>query len=406
MPEVNSHYNKWKSLQKQLMKTSFERNPDEYARLNAEANAEYGATLSTIELSKQKKKEHEAVLTHMMQNPTKYKKDARTAFMNRMLLPTSEAIKINDFGVTNDDISDLQYTGPTIAQQVAFEKQLTGKDIYSQADVLTFADDKDNFYAGYRVEIPDINKAENIARSYLSIYGGDEQDKFAQSFLENNKNNIIEVKRQWDALPDSALAGYKVYDPVTKKYVEKYPLYISPITGKETRKTDLFTSDNTAENFISYATAKSLLANPEKKGKEFNQYEEGSQGKAKYLNKLATEKSLLLESVRNKNAQARQERGYQFKLEQYPELQKLQSIEKTINNLNGKVGEGELATWIAENPNADPTVKLEEIRQRGLDIGKGKKTQIPVLPFAPMTPSPVSNVTPSPKAPKTKGKPY
>lgn len=406
MSEVNSHYNKWKSLQKQLMKTSFERNPDEYARLNAEANAEYGATLSTIELSKQKKKEHEAVLTHMMQNPTKYKKNARTAFMNRMLLPTSEAIKINDFGVTNDDISDLQYTGPTIAQQVAFEKQLTGKDVYSQADVITSADDKEGYYAGYQVEIPDINKAENIARSYLSVYGGDEQDKFAQSFLENNKNNIIEVKKQWDALPESALAGYKVYDPVTKKYIDKYPLHISPITGKETRKTDLFTSDNPAENFISYATAKSLLANPEKRGREINRYENGAEGKAKFLNKLATEKSLLLEQVRNENALARQKLGFAFRLQELPAMQKLLMNERTINNLNGKVGEGELATWIAENPNADPTAKLEEIRQRGLDIGKGKKTQIPVLPFAPMTPSPVSNVTPSPKAPKTKGKPY
>jgi len=118
MSEVNSHSNKWKSLQKQLMKTSFERNPDEYARLNAEANAEYGATLSTIELSKQKKKEHEAVLTHMMQNPTKYKKNARTAFMNRMLLPTSCAINSCCFKFCPFVLSDTAIVGPGISPNI------------------------------------------------------------------------------------------------------------------------------------------------------------------------------------------------------------------------------------------------------------------------------------------------
>jgi hypothetical protein len=400
MSEVNGHYSKWKSLQKQLMDTSFEKNPEEYARLNAESNAEYGLTMSKIELSKQKKKEHEAILTHMMQNPTKYKKDAVRRFQGIMLMPTSEAIKINDNGVSNDDISDLQYTGPTVAQQVAFEKQLTGKDIYSEASVLTTSDDKEGFYAGTDVQIADTNKAQNIARTYLSIYGGEEQGKFAQSYIDNNKNNIIEVKKQWEALPDSALAGYKVYDASTKKYIDKFPLHISPITGKETRKTDLFTSDDPIENFISYSVAKSMFANPEKKVRDFSKYNEGSEGKAKFLNKLSTDRSLLLDSVRNEYATVRQQKGFDFRLEELPAMQKLLMNERTINNLNGKVGEGELATWIAANPNADPTAKLEEIKQRGLDIGKGKKTQIPVLPFAPFVPSPVSNVSPSTKTQK------
>lgn len=404
IPEVNGHYNKWKSLQKQLVKTSFERNPEEYARLNAEANVEYGATLSTIQSSKQNKKQHELVLANIMQNPTKYKKDAVRVFQNIMLLPTSEATRLNDRGFTNDDISDLQYQGPTVAQQVAFEKQLIGKDIYSGANVLTSADDKEGNYSGYGVEVPDIKKAENIARSYLSIYGGEEQDKFAQSFLDNNKNNIIEIKRQYDALPESVFEGYKVYDPATKKYIDKYPLHISPITGKETRKADLFTSDNSAENFISYATAKSLLANPEKRGKEFNQYENGSQGKAKFLNKLSTEKALLLEQVRNENAKARQQAGFNFRLEEFPAMQKLLMVEKNINNLSGKVGEGELATWIAANPNSDITPKLEEIRQRGLNIVTGKKTQTPILPLTPPTGGYIPGAVPV--SPKGKNKTY
>ena len=398
LPEINGHYNRWKSLQKQLMNTPFEKNPEEYARLNAEANAEYGLTLSKAELSKQKKKEHEAIFTHILQNPTKYKKGASTVFMNRMLLPTSEAIKINDTGVTNDDISDLQYTGPTVAQQVAFEKDLGNKDTYSKAKVVTFGNNKKGYYAGYEVEVPDINMIQNKARTYLSVYGGGEQDKFAQSYIDNNKNNIIEVKKQWDALPDSYFEKYKAGDNVQ----DKYPLHISPITGKETRKPDLFTSDNPAENFISYASAKSVMSNPEKQGKQFSQYEKGDQGKAEFLNDLATEKSLLLENVKNEHAKARQQAGFAFRLEELPAMQKLLMNERTINNLNGKVGEGELATWVAANPNADPTAKLEEIRQRGLDIGKGKKAQIPVLPFAPIFPTPIT----TPKAGKSGGKTY
>ena len=58
LPEINGHYNRWKSLQKKLINTPFEKNPEEYARLNAEANAEYGLTLSKAEASKQKKKEN------------------------------------------------------------------------------------------------------------------------------------------------------------------------------------------------------------------------------------------------------------------------------------------------------------------------------------------------------------
>jgi hypothetical protein len=398
LPEINGHYNKWKSLQKKLMNTSFEKNPEEYARLNAESNAEYGLTLSKSELSKQKKKEHETVLTHMMQNPTKYKKDAVRRFQGIMLMPTSEAIKLNDNGVSNDDISDLQYTGPTVAQQVAFEKDLSAKDIYSKAKVVTFGDNKKGYYAGYEVEVPDVNMIQNKARTYLSVYGGGEQDKFAQSYIDNNKNNIIEVKKQWDSLPDSYFEKYKAGDNVQ----DKYPLHISPITGKQTRKPDLFISDNPAENFISYATAKSVISNPEKEGKQFSQYEKGDQGKAEFLNDLSTQKSLLLASVQNEYVTARQQKGFDFRLQELPAIQKLLMNEKTINYLNGKVGEGELATWIAANPNADPTAKLEEIRQRGLNIGKGKKTQIPVLPFAPMTPGP--SITP--KAGKSSGKTY
>jgi hypothetical protein len=380
------------------MDTSFEKNPEEYARLNAESNAEYGLTISKIELSKQKKKEHEAVLTHMMQNPTKYKKDAVRKFQGIMLMPTSEATKINDRGVSNDDISDLQYTGPTVAQQVAFEKDLSAKDIYSKAKVVTFGDNKKGYYAGYEVEVPDVNKIQNKVRTYLSIYGGGEQDKFAQSYIDNNKNNVVEVKKQWDALPDSYFEGYKAGDNVE----DKYPLHISPITGKQTRKPDLFTSDNAADNFISYATAKSVMSNPEKQGNQFSQYEKGDKGKAEFLNDLSTQKSLLLSSVQNEYVTARQQKGFNFRLEELPAMQKLLMVDKNINYLNGKVGEGELATWIAANPNADPTAKLEEIRQRGLDIGKGKKTQIPVLPFSPMTPSPIT----TPKAGKSGGKTY
>ena len=394
MPEVNGHYTKWKSAQQKLMQTSFDRNPEEYAKLNAEANAEYGLTMSTIGLSKQKKKEHEAVYNNMLNNPVKYKKDAIKQWQNVMLMPTSEAVKLNNNGISNDDISQLQYTGPTVAQQVGYEKELSGKDIYSNAKVVTYGDNKKGYYAGYDVEVPDINLIQNKARTYLSVYGAGEQDKFAQSYIDNNKNNVIEVKKQWDALPDSYFEKYKAADNVQ----DKYPLHISPITGKQTRKPDLFTTDTAAENFISYSTAKSLLSNPEKSGKQFSQYAKGDQGKAEFNNDLATQKSLTMAAVQNEYALARQQKGFDFRLEELPAMQKLLMVEKNINTLNGKVGEGELATWVAANPNADPTAKLEEIKQRGLDIVSGKKTK--TTPITPSFGQYVPSAIPSRKEPK------
>lgn len=404
IPEVNGHYNKWKSLQKKLVNISFERNPEEYARLNAEANAEYGATLSTIELSKQNKKQHEAVLTHMMQNPTKYKKDAVRTFQNIMLLPTSEATRLNDRGFTNDDISDLQYTGPTVAQRQKFEDQIMGKDIYSGAKAITYSDNKNRF-AGKEMEVVDPIKVKNMANTYLSTYSDGEQGKFAQSFIDKNKNNVDEVKKAWDALPETNFEGFKVFDQKTNRFIDKYPLFISPITGKQTRKLDLFASDDPAETFIGYATAKAILINPVKEGKPFTQFPGGDIEKAELLNELATNKALLLSSVTNKYANARQERGFKFRLEEYPELQKLQMIDRTMNNLNGKIGEAEITAIIANNQDADIFSKLQEIeiRDKKLLNIPVKNIQIPVLPFAPMTQNSVSNTgvpKPSGKLPK------
>lgn len=398
MSEVNGHYSKWKSLQRQLMNTSFEKKHEEYARLNAEANVEYGATLSTIELSKQKKKEHDAILTNMMQNPKKYKKDARTVFMGRMLMPTSEAIKINERGVTNDDISDLQYTGPTTEEKIKFNDKLK-KEGYSKAHIITFGDETKPYVAGTDIEIADIPSLGKMAKDYLSNFGNES----AQLYLDENKNIVKETKQTWDSLPESSFEGIKALDPATGKYVDKYP--INSVTGK--RKPSLiFDENDPTATFISTISAKGFIDNPIKEGKQFTIFTKGKVGEKQMMTDISTKAKESIMAIQNEYISGRQQDNRNYTTTTLANFKKLQDLDKLeIKTAAGAAGI-RIAKYAAENPDATPE-QMQNVIQSELktveNISSGKVNPKPVLPGSPST---LGNYVPplNTQVPKTKGK--
>jgi hypothetical protein len=318
--------------------------------------------------------------------------------MGRMLMPTSEAIKINDKGVSNDDISDLQYTGPTTEEKIKFNDKLK-KEGYSKAHIITFGDETKPYLAGTNIEIADIPSLGRMAKDYLNNFGNES----AQLYLDENKNIVRETKQTWDALPESSFEGVKALDPATGKYVDKYP--INSVTGK--RKPSLiFDENDPTATFISTISAKGFIDNPIKEGEQFTVFTKGKVGEKQMMTDISTKAREAIMAIQNEYISGRQKDNRNYTLTTLANFKSLQDLNKLETKTAAGAAGIRIAKYAADNPDATPE-QMQNVIQSELktveNISSGKVNPQAVLPGSP---SILGGYTPpsSTQVPKTKGK--
>jgi len=357
--EIMGHYNNWKVASQKLMSNPnlIESNPEEYGKLSAQANESYAKAMQTIEASKVKKKDHEAIAKHMLDHPDDYEDGARDNFIKVTRQPVSKLIENND-----DDIEKYKYSGPNANK---YFSQIT--DIYSKgvtnARIIKYKDDKEGVVIGTEVQIPDIMKIQNGVSNLLDSWGS-RREKASKSILNNSQQEYSTVAQNWDNLDDKYFEQFK--DSNNK---DMFPEHQSPITGKMTRKPDLiFNSPYASVNLSSYLQAKGVMGMQPKEGKPIEDFgaSGGSIKKKQLLGEVALSFSKRLADYKLKNDLYKQKTGYSMKNDIMMNDRELENEYKLITSLVGKEEARNIGDYQNLTPDkiAELDSKIKSIREK------------------------------------------
>lgn len=344
--EVNQHINAWKSATQRRNSISYSSNPEEWGKLNAESNSQYGLILAKAELSKTNKKEEQANLAAMRAHPDKFNDGAYGDYLKVIKMPTSKSSEIGENGLSRNDISQFQYTGPTVEQQIKFNEKL-GKEGYSKGHIISL--EGKGYVAGTDVEVPDLAKYGRIATDYVSVHG----NKAAQLYINKNKDLIKDTQTKWDALPEDFFKGVKALDDKTGKYVDKYP--VDAITGKR-KPVLIFDETNPAATFISTISARGVMENPTKEGKQFTNFEGGKVGEKQAMVDISTKQTEGLLAIKDLYSRRKTLQAQDFTTGKLNTMKQLNLLE----SLGVKTAVGTAAKRIIDSLNAKDAVYSDE----------------------------------------------
>ena len=325
--DVLMHYNKYKIAQQKLIANPrlIDNNPEEYGKLNDEANASYGAAMELITASK-KKKDYLTKLVDTARSPSASKRLKSNALTDIANFDNMTTKQLNETNV--DDLDRLMYQGPDLSK---FTKDLDKIGKESKRDVKI----KTGTYADFGATIYDLSEITNPFEysakisNYIALQP--ESNKFADSLMERFAPQVDNIASKWDQLGDDFFEQFK-----DVKGNDMFPIH--PTKNGNVRKPDLtFDSGNSAADAVAFLTAQNILSDvPKVKKSGQTDFAEGNEiGKKKMVQAFALETANILEDMRQKNRLELQQNGY---INQVNLMQKDKRLENNYKMLSGLLG--------------------------------------------------------------------
>jgi len=324
--DVLMHYNKYKSAQQKLIANPrlIDSNPEEYGKLNDEANSSYGATMELITASKSKK-DYLKKLTDTARSPSASKRLKSNALTDIASFDGMTTKQLNETNV--DDLDRLMYQGPDLLQ-VNKDLDKIGKEAKREVKI------KRGEYADFGATIYDLSKMTNPFEysqkisNYIALQP--EANKFADTLMDRFAPKVSNISSKWDQLGDDFFEQFKDI-----KGNDMFPIH--PTKNGDVRKPDLtFDSGNSAADAVAFLTAQNILSDvPEIKKVGQTEFKEGEIGKKKMVQSFALETANILEDMKQKNRLELQQNGY---INQVNLMQKDKRLENNYKMLSGLLG--------------------------------------------------------------------